>query len=407
MSTININHLKLPGSYLFSEIAGRVKNYKEMHPEASVISLGIGDVTRPLVPSVVKALHNAVEEMGSGESFRGYGPEQGYHFLRETICKNDFAQRNVDITPQEVFISDGAKSDLGNFLDLFNASARIAVTDPVYPVYVDTNVMGGRAGQLQENGAWSNLIYLSGSAETGFVPQLPQQRPDVIYLCCPNNPTGTTLTYAQLTEWVNYARDNDTVILYDAAYESFIEEENVPHSIYEIPGAKEVAVEFRSFSKTAGFTGLRCGYTVVPTALKKRNGTVSLNALWNRRQSTKFNGTPYIVQRAAEAIYSADGKRECMEQIAYYKENARIIRKALNACGFETFGGVNAPYIWLRIPEGFTSWSFFDALLNECQVVGTPGVGFGIAGEGYLRLTAFGNREQTIEALKRIAAWKR
>ena len=407
MVLINESFLKLPESYLFSEIGSRIKRFKKSHPEAEVIRLGIGDVTRPLAPSVIRALHEAVDEMSGVDTFRGYGPEQGYEFLREAVVANDFHIRGIGLDADEVFINDGAKSDLGNFTDLLGRENRVAVTDPVYPVYVDTNVMGGRAGELSDDGRWSNMLYLPCTAENGFVPELPSVRPDVIYLCFPNNPTGTTLTFEQLKRWVDYALEHDVLILFDAAYEAFIRDRNIPHSIYEIEGAKNVAVEFRSFSKTAGFTGLRCGYTVVPKELKVRwNGEpVGLNRLWNRRQCTKFNGTPYIVQRAAAAVYSLRGQQEIKENVAYYMENAAIIRKALLEVGYEVYGGMNAPYIWWKVPQGETSWTFFTRLLMECHIVGTPGVGFGPSGEGYLRLTAFGEREQALKAIDRIRKW--
>lgn len=404
MIHLNENFLKLPESYLFSEIARRVKAYKADNPDADVISLGIGDVTRPLAPAVVDALHKAVDEMSSANTFRGYGPEQGYDFLREAIVAHDFAPRGVGLDPDEVFVGDGAKSDLGNIGDLFGRECRVAITDPVYPVYIDTNVMGGRAGELQSDGRWSDIVYLPCTVDNGFVPALPSERPDIIYLCYPNNPTGTTLTKAELKRWVDYARANEALILFDAAYEAFIREEDVPHSIYEIEGAKEVAIEFRSFSKTAGFTGLRCGYTIVPKALKA-GGAGRLNRLWNRRQSTKFNGTAYIVQRAAEAIYSPEGQGQIKADIDYYMENAAIILRGLAEAGFEVYGGRNAPYVWMKTPEGVDSWSFFGRLLSQCRIVGTPGTGFGPHGEGFLRLTAFGTREHTVEAMKRIAQW--
>lgn len=410
MVTVNEQFLKLPENYLFSEVAAKVKRFKLQHPDKDVISLGIGDVTRPLVPAVITALHQAVDEIARAATFRGYGPEQGYEFLRQVIVEHDFHLQGVNLEPDEIFISDGAKSDIGNFIDILSQDNRIAVTDPVYPVYIDVNVMGGRAGDLLAGGRWSNVIYLPCTAENHFVPDLPLVRPDVIYLCLPNNPTGTTLTYEQLRVWVNYALENDCLILFDAAYEAFISERNVPHSIYEIEGGRKVAVEFRSFSKTAGFTGLRCGYTVVPKELivgKWQREAVSLNRLWNRRQCTKFNGTAYIVQRAAEAVYSEVGQLQIREEIDYYRGNASLIRQGLIKAGFDVFGGINAPYIWLKLPEEERSWHFFDRLLEECGVVGTPGVGFGPNGEGYFRLTAFGKREQTATAVQRITDWKR
>lgn len=409
MALINDQFLKLTESYLFSEIAKRVNTFKVIHPEAKVIRLGIGDVTLPLVPSVTTALHEAVEEMAHKETFKGYGPEQGYRFLIDKIIKHDFESRGISLDPSEVFISDGAKSDLGNIGDLFSKDNRVAITDPVYPVYIDTNVIGGRAGDMQADGKWSNIVYIPCTAENKFVPALPQERPDVIYLCYPNNPTGTTLTKQELKKWVDYALKNNVVILFDAAYEAFITEKDVPHSIYEIKGAKKVAIEFRSFSKTAGFTGVRCGYTVIPkelTGFSADGEEVSLNKLWNRRQSCKFNGTSYIIQKAAEAIYSRKGMQEIRENIDYYMENARIIREGLESIGLQVYGGVNAPYIWLKAPNGISSWKFFERMLYECHIVGTPGVGFGPEGEGYFRLTAFGNREEVIEAVERIRKWK-
>ena len=392
--SVNPNFLKLSGAYLFSEIARKVKAYKEANPEADIISLGIGDVTQPLCPAVIEALHKATDEMAVAASFRGYGPERGYDFLREAIVKNDFQARGIDIDADEIFVSDGAKSDTGNFQELLGKDVRIAVTDPVYPVYVDSNVMAGR-----------EIVYLPCTAENGFRPALPTEHVDVIYLCYPNNPTGTSLSHKELYQWVEYAINNDALILYDAAYEAYIQSAKVPHSIYEIPGAKECAVEFHSYSKTAGFTGIRCGYTVVPkhVAMKNAEGKrVALNPLWNRRQSTKFNGTSYLSQRAAEAIYTPDGKQQIKATIGYYMENARLMREALIKMGFTVYGGVDAPYLWVRTPKGMTSWEFFDWMLHSAHVVCTPGVGFGSAGEGYVRLTAFGTRENTEEALRRI-----
>ncbi len=409
MALVNEQFLKLPESYLFSEIAKKVAAFKETHPEARIIRLGIGDVTRPLSPTVIAALHRAVDEMADAATFRGYGPECGYDFLTEAIIKHDYEARGVKLSPTEIFISDGAKSDTGNIGDILSKDNRIAITDPVYPVYVDTNVMGCRAGDLLPDGHWSDIAYIPCCAENKFIPELPTEKPDVIYLCYPNNPTGTALTKSELKKWVDYALKNKVLILFDAAYEAFITEPDVPHSIYEIRGAKQVAIEFRSFSKTAGFTGLRCGYTVVPKELKgfRMNGEeVELNKLWNRRQSTKFNGTAYIVQRAAEAIYTPLGQREIKANIAYYMNNARIIREGLKSVGLEVYGGVNAPYIWLKTPAGMSSWEFFAHLLHDCHVVGTPGVGFGPGGEGYLRLTAFGNTPDVEEAIARIKEWK-
>lgn len=405
MAHVNENFLKLPGSYLFSDIAKKVKAYQESHPDKRLIRLGIGDVTRPLPQASIEAMHRAVDEMANKSTFHGYGPEQGYDFLIDTIIKNDFEPRGIKLSSSEVFISDGAKSDTGNIGDILGLDNKVAVTDPVYPVYVDSNVMGGRAGQL--NGKqWSDITYMPCTAENNFIPSIPSNRIDVIYLCYPNNPTGTTLTKAELKKWVDYALSQDTLILFDAAYEAYIREDDIPHSIFEIEGAKRCAIEFRSFSKTAGFTGVRCGYTVIPkevTATTATGERVALNALWNRRQCTKFNGTSYITQRGAEAIYSKEGKQQVRETIDYYMENARIMREGLTAAGIQVFGGKNAPYLWVKTPEGFTSWQFFDHLLNEANIVSTPGVGFGPSGEGYLRLTAFGQREDCIEAIQRIS----
>lgn len=404
MAFINDNFLKLPGSYLFSEIARRVEAFKASHPGVKLIRLGIGDVTRPLPPACIEAMHKAVNEMASADTFRGYGPEQGYEFLRRAIVENDYA--GLDIDASEVFVSDGAKSDTGNFGDILSQANTIGVTDPIYPVYIDSNVMGGRAGTLAADGHWSDVCYLPCTADNGFAPQIPDRRLDVVYLCYPNNPMGTTLTRSQLAEWVDYALANDTLLLFDAAYEAFITEPDVPHSIYEIEGARRCAVEFRSYSKTAGFTGVRCGFTVVPKDLtvKAADGSrVALNAVWNRRQCTKFNGTSYITQRAAEAIYTPEGKAQVRATIDYYLRNASTMLSGLRAVGLEAYGGVNSPYIWLKTPAGVTSWEFFDKLLNEANVVGTPGAGFGPAGEGYLRLTAFGTYEDCLEAMDRIA----
>ena len=407
MTSINENFLKLQKNYLFADIAQKVAAYKEANPEAKIIRLGIGDVTRPLAPAVVDALHKAVDEMGSSETFRGYGPEHGYEFLRRAIVENDFAPRGVEIDADEIFVNDGAKSDTGNFGDILGADNTICVTDPIYPVYIDSNVMGGRAGDFAA-GHWSRVSYCPCTAENGFVPQLPEKPADMIYLCYPNNPTGTTLSRAELEKWVAYALEHKSLLLYDAAYEAYITTDGVPHSIYEIEGAKKCAVEFHSYSKTAGFTGLRCGYTVVPkelTVTAKDGSEVQLNALWNRRQCTKFNGTAYIVQRAAAAIYTEEGKRQVRETIDYYMTNARIMREALAEVGLTVYGGVDAPYLWLKTPEGVGSWEFFTRLLHEINVVSTPGVGFGPAGEGYIRLTAFGDRADCEEAMRRLKAW--
>lgn len=404
MVLLNENYLKLPGSYLFSDIAKKVEALKASQPDAKIIRLGIGDVTRPLPKACVDALRKAAEETGTAEGFRGYGPEQGYAFLRETVVEHDFRARGIDVSADEIFISDGAKSDTGNIGDILGPDNRVAVTDPVYPVYVDTNVMAGRAGTLGADGRWDRLVYLPCVEENGFVPALPSVPADVIYLCYPNNPTGTTLTREQLKVWVDYARENKALILFDAAYEAFITEPDVPHSIYEIEGARECAVEFRSFSKTAGFTGTRCAYTVVPECLKVKVGgeDVALRRLWNRRQTTKFNGVPYIVQRAAEAVYSPEGQKEIAENIARYLGNAKTIREALLGIGLKVWGGVNSPYVWVKTPDGMTSWQFFDHLLYDLNVVGTPGSGFGPSGEGYFRLTGFGSAEQTREACERL-----
>ena len=385
-SLINQNYLKLSESYLFTEIARKVNAYKTENPKADIISLGIGDVTQPLCTAVIEALHKATDEMAQSATFRGYGPERGYDFLREAIVQNDFRARGIDIEADEVFVSDGAKSDTGNFQELLSADCVVAVTDPVYPVYIDANTMAGR-----------RIVKLPCTPENGFVPELPTEHVDVIYLCYPNNPTGTTLTKAQLKRWVDYALEHDALIFYDAAYEAYVQSEDVPHSIYEIPGAKQCAVEFHSYSKTAGFTGIRCGYTIVPKALK-----VNLNPLWNRRQSTKFNGTSYLSQRAAEAIYTPEGKAQIKATIAYYMENARLMREALTEMGFKVYGGEDAPYLWVSTPKGMSSWDFFDWMLRSAHVVCTPGSGFGPSGEGFVRLTAFGTHEATKEALKRI-----
>ena len=401
MFQINENYLKLPGSYLFSTIAKKVNAFMSANPDKKIIRLGIGDVTLPLAPAVVRAMHKAVDEMGSAASFRGYAPDLGYDFLRNAIVENDYKARGVDISADEIFVSDGAKSDSGNIGEIFGEKNRIAVCDPVYPVYVDSNVMAGRTGEyIADKEGWSNVIYMPCTADNNFVPELPSETPDMIYLCFPNNPTGSTITKAELQKWVDYALKVGAVIIYDAAYEAYISEDDVPHSIYECDGAKACAIEIRSFSKNAGFTGTRLGFTVVPKELKC--GDVSLNALWARRHGTKFNGAPYIIQRAGEAVYSEEGKAETREQIAYYMNNARIIREGLIHAGFEAFGGVNAPYIWLKTPDKMTSWEFFDYLLEKVNIVGTPGSGFGPSGEGYFRLTAFGSYDNTIAAVERI-----
>lgn len=407
MALINEHFLKLPGNYLFQDIAKRVKAYKVSHPKKRVISLGIGDVTRPLCPAVIEAMHKAVEEMATQATFRGYGPERGYDFLREAIIKNDYLTRGVHLDKDEIFVNDGAKSDTGNIQEIVRWDNNIGVTDPIYPVYIDSNVMIGRAGVF-ENGKWSNVAYMPCTAENGFVPQIPDHRVDMIYLCYPNNPTGTVLRKEELRKWVNYALRNDSIIFYDAAYEAYIQDEDIPHSIYEIRGARKVAIEFRSYSKTAGFTGVRCGYTVVPkelTASTIDGRRIPLNQIWDRRQSTKFNGTSYISQRAAEAIYSPEGKEQVKATIAYYMENARIMRTELPQLGFQVFGGKNAPYLWVKTPGNTPSWKFFEEMLYGASVVCTPGVGFGPSGEGYVRLTSFGEREDCIEAMKRIKEW--
>ncbi|WP_238192032.1 LL-diaminopimelate aminotransferase [Paenibacillus sp. L3-i20] len=406
MTAINQNYLELQGSYLFSEIAKRRTKFIQENPNAEIISLGIGDVTRGLPQSVLKAMHGAVDELAEPGTFRGYGPEQGYDFLIQAIIENDYKARGIDIAVNEVFVSDGSKCDVGNIQEIFSTDSIIAVQDPVYPVYVDTNVMAGRSGKYnQETKRYENIVYLECTAENNFKPSLPDRKVDLIYLCYPNNPTGMTLTKAELQVWVDYARENKCLILFDSAYEAFIQEEDVPHSIYEIEGAREVAIEFRSFSKTAGFTGIRCAYTVVPRDLKGfdiEGNSVLINDLWNRRHTTKFNGVSYVTQRGAAAIYSEEGKQEIASLVEYYMTNAAIIRDGLASLGLEVFGGVNAPYIWLKTPKGMDSWSFFDKLLNEANIVGTPGVGFGQSGQGYFRLTAFGSRENTEKAVERI-----
>ena len=403
---INENYLKLKSSYLFVEVARRESEFTKAHPDVNVIKMGIGDVTKPLVPAVGEAFQKAVNEMGEAETFRGYGPEQGYDFLAEAIIKNDYNKYGIELETSEVFISDGAKCDTGNIQEIFAIDNKIAVTDPVYTVYVDTNVMAGRTGEMLDDGMYENLTYLKCNAENDFIPDLPKESVDLIYLCYPNNPTGTTLTKDQLKVFIDYAKENKAIILFDAAYEAFINEDNVPHSIYEIEGAKEVAIEFKSFSKTAGFTGTRCAYTVVPKKLKaydSEGNSIDVNQLWNRRQTTKFNGVSYPVQRAAEATYSEQGQKEIKEIIDYYMENAKIIRERLTDAGLKVYGGVSSPYIWVKTPNNMNSWDFFDLLLNEANVIGTPGSGFGPSGEGYLRLTAFNTLENTIEAMDRIS----
>ena len=401
MFKLNENYLKLPGSYLFSTIGKKVRTYQAENQDKKIISLGIGDVTQPLAPSIVDALHKATDEMGDIQTFKGYAPDLGYEFLRSAIARDDFKSRGVDIALDEIFVSDGAKSDSGNIGDIFAIDNKIAVCDPVYPVYVDTNVMAGRTGEYDANtGRWSNVIYMPCTKEHDFVPQLPTEVPDIIYLCFPNNPTGSAITKTELQKWVDYANQHKAVIIYDAAYEAYIKEDAYPHSVFECDGAKTCAIELRSFSKNAGFTGTRLGYTVIPKELKV--GDVTVNSLWARRQGTKFNGAPYIIQRAGEAVYSETGRKETRAQIEYYMNNASIIRDELQAVGYSVSGGVNAPYIWLQTPNNMSSWEFFDELLNKANVVGTPGSGFGPSGEGYFRLTAFGTYENTLEALRRI-----
>ncbi len=405
MAKINRNYLKLPGSYLFSRIARKVAEYQEQHPEAEIIRLGIGDVTRPIAPAVIDALNKAVAEMGQEETFRGYAPDLGYEFLRKAIAENDYASRGCDITPDEIFVSDGAKCDCGNIQEIFGLDNVIAVCDPVYPVYVDSNVMAGRTGEFDpEADRYKGVIYMPCKEENGFAPELPSEVPDLIYLCFPNNPTGAIITKDKLQEFVDYANEHGSIILYDAAYEAYISEPDVPHSIYECRGARSCAIEFRSFSKTAGFTGLRLGFTVVPKDLEADGE--KLWPLWARRHGTKYNGAPYIIQRAGEAIYTKEGRAQVREQIAYYMWNARYIYEGLKEAGYEVYGGVNAPYIWLKTPGNMTSWEFFDALLDKANVVGTPGSGFGPGGEHYFRLTGFGSKGNTIKAIDRIKKCK-
>lgn len=401
MFKINENYLKLPGSYLFSTVGRKEREYKAAHPDKKVIKLSIGDVTQPLVPSIIEALHGAVDEMGKAETFRGYAPDLGYEFLRSAIASGDYRARGVDIDIDEIFISDGAKCDSGNIQEILGLDNKIAVGDPVYPVYVDSNVMAGRTGTYDaDTGMWSNVIYMPCLEENGFAPELPKETPDIIYLCFPNNPTGATVTKDELQKWVDYANEKKALIIYDAAYEAYISESNVPHTVYECDGAKTCAIELRSFSKNAGFTGVRLGFTVIPKELKC--GGVSLNALWARRHGTKYNGAPYIIQRAGEAVYSEAGKQELKKQVAYYMNNAKVIKEGLAQAGFSVSGGVNAPYIWLKTVNGMNSWEFFDYVLENANVVGTPGSGFGPSGEGYFRLTAFGSYENTVEAIERM-----
>ncbi len=405
MARINENYLKLKAGYLFPEIGRRVAKFATENPSANIIRLGIGDVTEPLVPAVVEAFHQAVDDMARRDSFKGYGPEQGYDFLRNAIAANDYQARGADIAADEIFVSDGSKCDTGNILDIFGGDNIIAVTDPVYPVYVDTNVMAGHTGPADDSGRYGGLVYIPMSAANNFTPALPDRKVDLIYLCFPNNPTGTVISREALTRWVEYAKANDATILYDAAYEAYITDPSVPHSIFEIPGAKEIAIEFRSFSKTAGFTGTRCAFTVVPKALKGKTSSgesVDIHALWNRRQSTKFNGVSYPVQKAAAAIYSPAGKQQIRDMINFYLTNASLIRSGLQGAGIEVHGGVNAPYVWLKTPRNLSSWDFFDLLISKAHLVGTPGSGFGAAGEGYFRLSAFNSREKVEEAVARF-----
>ena len=405
MVTVNKNYLKLPGSYLFSTIAKKVAAYQEANPDVQIVRLGIGDVTQPLAPAIIDALHKSVDEMASAETFHGYAPDLGYEFLRSAIAKNDYEARGCQISADEIFVSDGAKSDSGNIQEIFGTDNKVAVCDPVYPVYVDTNVMAGRTGEYnKKNENFDGVIYMPCLESNGFLPELPVETPDLIYLCFPNNPSGAAITKDKLQEWVDYANKNGAVIIYDAAYEAYITEENVPHSIYECEGARTCAIELRSFSKNAGFTGTRLGFTVIPKELKC--GDVMLHSLWARRHGTKFNGAPYIIQAAGAAVYTDEGKKETKEQIAYYMNNAKIIRDGLTGAGYEVYGGVDAPYIWLKTPDKMTSWEFFDYLLENLNIVGTPGSGFGPSGEGYFRLTAFGSLENTKKAMERIKAGK-
>ncbi len=407
MAYVNDNYLKLKAGYLFPEIARRVKEFSAKHPDAKIIRMGIGDVTEPLPAACVAAMHAAVDEMANRATFKGYGPEQGYDFLREAIAKNDYQARNAAISADEIFVSDGSKCDCANILDILGAKNTIAVTDPVYPVYVDTNVMAGHTGDADGRGEYQGLVYLRATAENGFSPSLPTTKVDVVYLCSPNNPTGATLSREQLTKWVQYAKQNSSIILFDAAYESYISDPSVPHSIYEIDGAKEVAIEFRSFSKTAGFTGTRCAFTVIPKSLRgtSANGeSIDLHRLWTRRHTTKFNGVPYIIQKGAEAVYSAEGRQQVAALIEHYMTNAKLIRESLTNAGLTVFGGINAPYCWVQTPKGMKSWDFFDHLLSNAHVVCTPGAGFGSAGEGYARFSAFNSRANVEEAMKRVVA---
>ncbi|AHW59130.1 LL-diaminopimelate aminotransferase apoenzyme [Draconibacterium orientale] len=405
MAKINENYLKLQAGYLFPEIGRRVSEFIDANPDKKVIKMGIGDVTQPLVPSVVKAFHEGVDEMAKGETFKGYGPEQGYAFLREAIAKHSYQEKGIDISADEIFVSDGSKCDTGNIQEIFGNDNKIAICDPVYPVYADTTVMSGKTGTCQANGHYEGIIYMPCTKENGFIPELPTETPDLIFLCYPNNPTGTVASKEELKKWVDYAIEKNAIILYDAAYEAFITEDGIPRSIYEIEGAKKVAIEFRSFSKTAGFTGTRCAITVIPNELvayDSEGQAHQVKKLWNRRQSTKFNGVSYPVQKAAAAIFTEEGKKEVEEVIAYYLENAKIMRESLAEIGYEVYGGVNAPYVWVKTKNNMTSWDFFDKVLNEANLVGTPGSGFGPAGEGYFRFSAFADRENVLEAMERV-----
>jgi LL-diaminopimelate aminotransferase len=406
MVQVNDNFLKLKAGYLFPEIGRRVSAFCDANPDANVIKLGIGDVTEPLPPAIAEAIHKAVDEMSNRETFRGYGPEQGYDFLRAAIAENDFRSRGCDVADDEIFVSDGSKCDTGNILDIFGTDNVVAITDPVYPVYVDTNVMCGRTGEADDDGRYAGLVYIPVTAENDFTPALPDQKVDLIYLCYPNNPTGTVASKETLKQWVDYAKANDSIILYDAAYEAFITDPEIPHSIYEIEGARDVAIEFRSFSKNAGFTGTRCAFTVVPKSLSGKTSTgesTDIHPIWNRRHCTKFNGVSYPIQRGAEAAYSDDGKAQIGDLVSFYLENARLLREGLTAAGITVYGGVNAPYVWLKTPGGLSSWDFFDRLLDRGHLVGTPGSGFGAAGEGYFRLSAFNSRANVEEAVERFA----
>lgn len=405
MALINENYLKLQAGYLFPEIGRRVREFAEANPDKMIIRMGIGDVTQPLVPAVIKAFHEGVEEQGAAATFKGYGPEQGYAFLRDAIALNDYQNRGVDISADDIFVSDGSKCDTGSIQEIFGATNKIAICDPVYPVYSDTTVMSGKTGTMKSNGYFDGIIYMPCNEGNGFIPELPTERPDLIFLCYPNNPTGTVASKDELTKWVAYAQANKCIILYDAAYEAYITDDSIPHSIFEIEGANEVAIEFRSFSKTAGFTGTRCAFTVIPKELNaydSEGNAHQVKALWNRRQTTKFNGVSYPVQKAAAAIYTPEGKKQVKAIVDYYLENARIMRESLSACGFTVFGGVNAPYVWVKTPNGIASWEFFDQLLNKSHVVGTPGSGFGPSGEGYFRFSAFADRDNVLDAMERI-----